>query len=364
MNIGFLPPENGTGRGQGHVSYTVRAKSGLPTGAQLRNVALISFDNQPAISTDQVDPNSPAAGTDPNKQALITMDAIAPTSHVASLPAQSQLLQVPVSWNGRDDAGGSGIASYDIYVSDNGGAWSLWQAATTSTNASFRGQPQHTYGFSSRAHDNAGNIESQHLTADATTRIVANPQLQMTVTPASTNLNTNDTFSYTITVKNIGSPSLNNVVMSNAMPAGISLDWVQYGRGSCDIGDTSLLWSLGNMNTNLSATMTVTATAEANGTWTNFFNVADSDGAAASTGLQLIQIGPVVSPVLTVALSGPQVVLSWPQIATTYHLETTTNLLPQATWTAVTNVPVPLNGQDTVTLPASGLQRFFRLHNQ
>src|SRR5262249_43822030 len=26
---GFLPPENGTGRGQGHVSYTIRPRSGL-----------------------------------------------------------------------------------------------------------------------------------------------------------------------------------------------------------------------------------------------------------------------------------------------------------------------------------------------
>jgi uncharacterized repeat protein (TIGR01451 family) len=188
--------------------------------------------------------------------------------------------------------------------------------------------------------------------------------LQLTLTSTSTNLSVNDTFSYTITVKNIGSLSLSNVVMSNTMPAGISLDWIQYGRGSCDIGDTYLLWSLGNMNTNVSATMTVTATAEANGTWTNFFNVADSDGAAASTASESIQIGPVTSPVLTVAVSGTQVVLSWPQAASTYHLESTTNLVLQGSWAAVTNVPVAEGGQDTVTLPASSLQRFFRLNSQ
>jgi hypothetical protein len=122
VNIGFLPPEDGTGRGQGHISYTIRARSGLPTGTQLRNVALISFDNQPAIATDQVDDFNPAAGIDPSRQALITLDAIAPTSHVNSLPSQSQLLQVPLSWAGQDDPGGSGVASFDIYVSDNGGA--------------------------------------------------------------------------------------------------------------------------------------------------------------------------------------------------------------------------------------------------
>jgi RHS repeat-associated protein/uncharacterized repeat protein (TIGR01451 family) len=363
VNIGFLPPEDGTGRGQGHVSYTIRPRAGLPTGTEFRNVALISFDSQPVISTDQVDPLNPAAGIDPAKQCLNTVDAVAPTSNVLPLPAQSQLLLIPVSWTGQDDVGGSGVASYDIFVSDNSGPWSLWQAATTSNNASFRGQPQHTYRFYSAARDNAGNMEAPHAAADATTTVVANPMLQLTLTPTSTNLNVDDTFTYTVKVKNIGSLNLNGVVLSNAMPAGIALDWVQYGRGSSDIGDDWILWSIGNMATNLSATMSVTATAAANGAWTNFFSVADSDGAASSSATELIQIGPVTSPVLTVALSGQQVVLSWPQSASAYHLETTTNLVLQGSWATVTNVPVPGGGQDTVTLPASSLQRFFRLRS-
>ena len=39
MLIGFLPPEDGTGRGLGYFSYTVMARAGLPTGTQFRNVA-------------------------------------------------------------------------------------------------------------------------------------------------------------------------------------------------------------------------------------------------------------------------------------------------------------------------------------
>ena len=65
---GFLPPEDGTGRGKGNVTYTVRPKAGLTTGTQIRNVALISFDGQLAISTDQVDPLDPSKGIDLNKQ--------------------------------------------------------------------------------------------------------------------------------------------------------------------------------------------------------------------------------------------------------------------------------------------------------
>ena len=363
VNIGFLPPEDGTGRGQGHVTYTIHAKSGVTTGTQLRNVALISFDNQPAISTDQVDPNNAAAGTDPNKQALITIDAVAPTSHVAALPAQSSLLQVPVSWTGQDDVGGSGVGSYDIYVSDNGGAWTAWLSGATATNATFQDKPQHTYGFYSRAHDNAGNVEAAHVTADTTTLIVANPQFQLTVAPTSTNLNSTATFSYTVTVKNIGSLSLNNVVMSNTMPAGISLDWVQYGRGVCNIGDSSIVWSLGNMNTNISASMNVTADTLANGIWTNFFAVADSDGAASSSTTQVLYIGVSPAVLLNIALTNNQVLLSWPSSAGNYGLQVTTNLASSASWAAVANASTTNGSTIRVNLPVTRTNQFFRLRS-
>jgi uncharacterized repeat protein (TIGR01451 family) len=364
VNIGFLPPENGTGRGQGHVSYTIRARSGLPTGTQLGNVALISFDNQPSIATDQVDDFNPAAGTDPAKEALITLDSIAPTSRVNSLPAQSGSLQVLVSWTGQDDPGGSGVASFDIYVSDNGGAWSLWQSATAAINATFQAKPQHTYAFKSVARDNAGNVEAQHPSADATTLIIANPQLQLTVTPSSTNLNNNTTFTYTVTVENIGSLNLNNVTMSNALPAGISLDWVQYGRGGANVGNSSIVWSLGNLNTNVIDSMSITADATANGIWTNLFAVADSDGAAAASTVQVLYIGGAPSVLLNLALTNNQVVLFWSTNAGNFGLQMATNLVSQTSWAAITNNYATNGSQVTITLPVSGTNRFFRLKGQ
>jgi hypothetical protein len=73
VNIGFLPPENNTGRGMGHVSYTIQPKDGLAAGAEIRNVALISFDGQPQIATNQIDPHDPAKGIDPAKECLNTI---------------------------------------------------------------------------------------------------------------------------------------------------------------------------------------------------------------------------------------------------------------------------------------------------
>src|SRR5437763_9071471 len=70
---GFLPPEDGTGRGMGHVSYTIQPRAGLPTGTQIRNVAAITFDVNNPIATDQVSETDPTQGVDPNKQALVTI---------------------------------------------------------------------------------------------------------------------------------------------------------------------------------------------------------------------------------------------------------------------------------------------------
>ena len=49
---GFLPPENGTGRGQGHVSFSIRSRSDLTRGTQIANSADIIFDTNEVISTE------------------------------------------------------------------------------------------------------------------------------------------------------------------------------------------------------------------------------------------------------------------------------------------------------------------------
>ena len=64
VDVGLLPPEDGTGRGQGHISYLVRPRSGLLTGTEIRNIAQIIFDEQPAIATNLVDPHDPSKGTE------------------------------------------------------------------------------------------------------------------------------------------------------------------------------------------------------------------------------------------------------------------------------------------------------------
>jgi hypothetical protein len=79
----------------------------------------------------------------------------------------------------------------------------------------------------------------------------------------------------------------------------------------------------------------------------------------------LVLLGPTfrfqVPPPLEIRLSlGGSQVIVWPTNATSYTLQSTTNL-SSPVWTTVSPAPVVVNGQNTVTNPISGSQQFFRL---
>jgi subtilisin family serine protease/PKD repeat protein/N-acetylneuraminic acid mutarotase len=76
----------------------------------------------------------------------------------------------PISWSGFDIQ--SGLASYDIQVSQDDGEWIDWFTNVTSTTAIFKGFDGHRYSFRGRARDLVGNLsEYAGGYGDATTRI-------------------------------------------------------------------------------------------------------------------------------------------------------------------------------------------------
>jgi hypothetical protein len=156
---GVLPPDTTNNIGAGHVVYTIQPASGVPTGTVLSNDAAIVFDiNDPIITNTTTN----------------TVDAVPPTSSVFALPPAELTTNFTVSWFGTDDPNGSGVGSYDIYVSDNGGPWQVWQSGVTQTGATFGGQPGDSYYFYSVAHDNAGNVEASPSTYQAMTLVSSN----------------------------------------------------------------------------------------------------------------------------------------------------------------------------------------------
>lgn len=98
------------------------------------------------------------------------LDLLPPVSRVHPLPADSRVL-IPLTWSGTDNDGGSGIAAYDLYVSEDGGPFQRWLWNTRDTAGTYLGQPGKRYTFYSRALDAAGNLEDAPATPDAETTV-------------------------------------------------------------------------------------------------------------------------------------------------------------------------------------------------
>ena len=109
------------------------------------------------------------------------MDTTPPKSTVNPLPARETSLIFPVSVTGSDlGSPASGVSSYDIFVSINGGAWIDWtNVPAASPIASYSGQSNTTYAFYSIAHDYAGNTELKTPAIAASTYV---PDLTTPVT--------------------------------------------------------------------------------------------------------------------------------------------------------------------------------------
>lgn len=152
---GFLPPNVNAPEGDGFVSYTILAKPNLTTGALVNAKATIVFDTNAPIDTAQF---------------VNTIDNGAPTS-TASV-SKYVGAKFNVSWAGTDDAGGSGIDHYDVYVSDNGEAFTPFLLNTVSTSATFTGVLGHTYGFYSVATDGVGIMQPTPTAAQSTAQAI------------------------------------------------------------------------------------------------------------------------------------------------------------------------------------------------
>jgi hypothetical protein len=111
---------------------------------------------------------------------------------VNPLPQRGTSLTFAVSVTGSD--GGSppsGIKSYNIYSSTNGGAWSLWTTVPASSpTANFTGQSNTTYAFYSTATDNAGNSSAYNPKIEASTYL---PDLTPPITVVDSTTGANPT---------------------------------------------------------------------------------------------------------------------------------------------------------------------------
>ena len=164
---GFLPPNNSANAGTGFVTFTVAPKKALANAATITNQASIVFDANAAINTNIV---------------TNTIDSSTPISAVSLLPASTSATSFTVSWSGSDPSG-SGVASYNIYVTIDGATPTLWLSGTALTSSTYTATAGHTYGFFSLATNNVGVTQSTPSTTQTITVNYIIPTV--TVTPAA-----------------------------------------------------------------------------------------------------------------------------------------------------------------------------------
>lgn len=148
-------------------------------------------------------------------------DTNLPTSTVASLPASSPL-SFPLTWSGTD--AGSGISSYDLFVSEDGGPWEIWLNDTKRTSAIFAGIDGVSYEFYSIATDFAGNSENKVASAEAGT-LATRANAAPVITPIpDQSVFEGSTFRYSVSASDPDGPdNLLRYALTNR-PSGMTID--------------------------------------------------------------------------------------------------------------------------------------------
>ena len=154
---GMLPVNDTlTHEGEGFVNFTMKPKSSAVTGDSIRAQASIVFDVNAAIETNIWNN---------------LVDAIPPVSVLSPLPETSDTTSIILSWTGTDDTTAVGVSHYEVYVSRDGGAFSLYRGNITETSLEFTGEEGSDYAFFTRAIDNVGNEEALKLIGEDTISI-------------------------------------------------------------------------------------------------------------------------------------------------------------------------------------------------
>lgn len=268
----------------------------------------------------------------------VTIDADPPTSTVDALPDITHAANFTLSWSGADDANGSGVAFYDIYVSDNGGAYTQYLHNTTHTTAQFTGAFGHTYAFYSVATDAAGRTEDAPTTADAQTTTEAPGNHSPTVLDALFSLAENSSLNTPV-----------GALSATDTDAGDTLTF------SITAGNTSGAFQIDSTTGAITVANPAALDFEATPQFTLTVQVADNHGAIDTATVQVNLTDVNDAPQLT--LGGAEI--TWtkkqPAVAPLPLVTVTGATLQGGTLTISINAPGKKKPLDLLTLPSSAV---------
>lgn len=154
---------------------------------------------------------------------------------------------------------------YSRIVSNSDGSYFVDWAIPLSVLSAHGINPSVTKFFATSANEN--NYNKDHLNCYNELCDVA-----ITKTDSKDPVNKGETFSYTLTVSNIGADTAQNVIVTDTLPSGFTLTSVSSSQGSC----TGFPCNLGSIVSGGSATITIIGIANQVGTLTNSASVSSS----------------------------------------------------------------------------------------
>jgi uncharacterized repeat protein (TIGR01451 family) len=167
----------------------------------------------------------------------------------ANLKAQAvSSSEMDLSWDASTDSGGSGLAGYAIERREAGGNFAEI-ARVDSNTTSFKDTgltASTTYEYRVRAYDKAGNYSDYSNTVSVSTPL---PKITLVKSVDKTSANIDDTLTYTLTYRNEGSGTIENVTIIDTLLG--NLEYVSgsaTGEGSFDSNSKTLTWKMATLN--------------------------------------------------------------------------------------------------------------------
>lgn len=124
-----------------------------------------------------------------------SIDTDRPTATIAGLPPFEQSRTFDVRWAGDDGPSGSGVASYDVEVREEGGAFVPWLSSYPGDHSTYQAAEDRSLCFRAAARDRAGNVGDP--SGEACTRIDTTPPACTVTVPALSTLS-RETFPWTV----------------------------------------------------------------------------------------------------------------------------------------------------------------------
>jgi hypothetical protein len=155
-SVGFLPVNDGTGRGQGYVKFSIQPKSLIASGAAVPESASIRFDQNAPVNTNRI--ANRVDSRDPLSSVTPALEILDPT-------------HLRIHWLGQDDASGSGLRGYSVFMQQDTGPFTDVGSLLTSNAMELTVDRGHNYSFYSQATDNTDNQEPAKSAPDQVVQI-------------------------------------------------------------------------------------------------------------------------------------------------------------------------------------------------